>query len=188
MEKIIRGTIHYELRLKDNTYDINYNTNQDNDIAALAIAEYIFSNTADFYGEIKDKVKGGDKKSRLEKEITTNTHNTLKRGKQAAIKLLTELLHTYDEFKEEQIKMAKLKDEKHEEIKKYFNDNNVTVENGVFNQEQVDELLKDKFKDMKKDSSPMLKEDYFKTELPVDYKDNNPSADENLTNLSENDN
>jgi len=52
-------------------------------------------------------------------------------GIKGCARMLDMLLQNYDGYKKNQEEIEKLKDEKHEEIKKYFNDNNVTVENGM---------------------------------------------------------
>lgn len=146
--KIIEGTINFKITLSDEGVKLDYTSTPEHDIGALVISEMILSDTANYYLHLKNTTTGKDKTSREKLKMFTNTANVLKKGRTAVQKLLNLLLNSMEDYKEHQKEVKEKWDEKHEQIKKYLNDNNVTVENGMLSPEQVDELLKDEFKDL----------------------------------------
>ncbi len=189
MKKQIKGMIPYLITIDGNNVTTDYGTSADNDIAAIAITQKILMSEVGHFKAERDKITGLSPNEKIGRKFYGSLVNTIREGIKGTSRMLGMLLENYEGYMENVKEIEKLKDEKHEEIKKYLNDNNVTVENGMLSGEEVDKLLKDKFKDIKKDSSPTQSLPFEETRV-ISLEDFNKesSADENLTNLNENDN
>lgn len=191
--KSIKGTINFEIKIKDNTVETVYDISKDNEIGALAISELILNDTANYYLHLKNTTTGKDRASREKLKMFTAQANVLKKGRTGVARILNMLLSAYDGFN----KHLEERDAKSEEIKEYLKNQNITVENGKLSAEEAEKLLGDKFKDLK--SSPespektviyklendnILTRDEFIKEnnLPENHFDSSV-GDENSTNL-----
>lgn len=148
-KKQLKGSIAYLITIEGNNVTTEYAGSPENDIAAVAITELILRDSADYFAAQKQLIKGGDKASIKHKKDTGNLVNLFKKSRSGAARILTILLNAYEGFKEEQVE----KDKKSEEIMNYLKEN-ATVEDGVLSNEEAERLLGDKYKDLKKDSSP----------------------------------
>jgi hypothetical protein len=153
-KKQLRGTIPYLITIEDNTVTTDYGTSPENDIAIFAIAHKIMYSEIGHFKQQRDSITGLSPNEKKARVFFGGLVNGMRDGLKGCARMLDMLLQNYDGYKKNQEELEKLKDEKHEEIKKYLNDNKVTVENGMLSEKEVDELLSEKFKDLKKDLSP----------------------------------
>jgi len=146
--KTIKGSISFEIKVINNEVTVLYDGGLDNEIGALAIAHKILSDEANHYQHLRDTTTGKDKAAKEKLKMFIAQLNVFKKGRNAVVKVVDALLSNYDNYLLHQKEVEEKKDEKTEEIKKYFEDNNITIENGKLSNEEAMKLLGDKYKDL----------------------------------------
>ena len=120
MEKIIEGTITYKMKINGEDIQIEYGTSIDNDLAVLAMSQYIAEMCA---VSLRDEKK--DSTGKMKQIISENLDRILK-GRNALQTMVALYLHNYDDF----MKMTEDANNKEVEIKPLnFDQLNVGEEN-----------------------------------------------------------
>jgi hypothetical protein len=114
----IKGTIEYEITVGDSHLDVKHNSTVDNDLAVLAISQYLCEIAAVGLRDNKQQVTGKQKQV-----ISENLDRILKCRNGLSI-MVALFLEGYDETK-------KLE---------FLQNNNITVEQGVLSQEEFDKM------------------------------------------------
>ena len=122
MEKVIKGTINYELKISDKHTDIEYDSTIDNDLAVLHIFQYLCEAAAVGMRENKSQSTG------KEKQIISESIQRVVHGRNAVNTLIAMFLDGYDEIKKIE----------------FLKENNITVEQGTLSKEKVLELFNNK--------------------------------------------
>jgi len=146
--KKITGTINFEITIKEDGIETNYNVSQDNELGALAISELILQDTANYYTQLKNTTTGKDKASKEKLKLFTNQANILKKGRTAVARILNQLISGYDDYQNHLIETENKKEEILASLLQQLKDKGITSESGTLTEQEAKELLGDKFKDL----------------------------------------
>lgn len=114
MEKTITGTIDFTLKITDEHIDIDFNSSVDNDIAVLAMNQYLMESAATGLKMQKANTKGNEKK------IAQQQLELVLKARQGLRVLMGLFLESYDEMKENEGKEKK-----------------ITIETGMLSEEEA---------------------------------------------------
>lgn len=102
MNKEIKGTIDFTLKITDEHTDIDYESTIDNDIGILAINQYLMESAATGLKMQKDNTKGDARK------IAQQQLELVLKARQGLRVLMGLFLESYDEMKENEGKEKKI--------------------------------------------------------------------------------